>query len=264
MDARMTPRIERYGPLPEHEGDLHLPGRPRPAVVCLLHGGFWRMPYGRDEFDPVARDLASRGFAVWNLEYRRIGSPSGGWPATLQDAAAGIDHLAVLVAEGTDLDLSRVIVAGHSAGGQLALWCAARRPRQRPFRSPPRVRPAAVAGLAAIVDLPRTFALNAGNGAVAELLGGSPTEQPERYSAASPMALLPLGVNQLILHGTADEALPIEMTRDYAHAGRAAGDSIQFVELPDAGHMDYLDPGSAAHGILCRWLTHAADTSATP
>src|SRR5688572_17780234 len=82
----------RYGPPVDQEGDLHLPATPRPPVVCLLHGGFWRAPHGRGQMTAIADDLASRGFAVWNLEYRRLGTPGAGWPATMDDVAAGIDH----------------------------------------------------------------------------------------------------------------------------------------------------------------------------
>jgi acetyl esterase/lipase len=249
-----TMRAIAYGLAESQAADLYVPRAVRPPVVCLLHGGFWRMPFDRAQFDPVARDLATRGFAVWNLEYRRLGAPSGGWPATFHDVAAGVDHLASLVAEGAELDLSRVIVVGHSAGGHLALWSAARGRHPSLPRTPSRVKPVATAGLAAIVDLARTFALGAGNGAVAELLGGSPDEHPARYAAASPMALLPLGVPHLIVHGIADEALPVETARDYVRAATAAGDSVEFVALPRAGHMDYLDPGSEAHHMLCRWL----------
>jgi len=220
------------------------------------------MPYGRDELSPVARDLAARGFAIWNLEYRRLGLPGGGWPGTFEDVAAGIDHLAKLVAQGTELDLSRVIVVGHSAGGHLALWCAARPGQRGLLRMPARVQPAAAAGMAAVVDLARAFALRAGNGAVGELLGGSPDAQPARYAAASPIALLPLGVNHLIVHGAADEALPITVTRNYVQAAKAAGDRVQFSELPGAGHMDCLDPTSEAHTTLCRWLEQFTSTAA--
>jgi acetyl esterase/lipase len=253
-DQAYTMRAIKYGPSDHQEGDLYLPDASRPPVICLLHGGFWRMPHGRDEFDPVARDIAARGFAVWNLEYRRLGAPGGGWPETLQDVAAGIDHLAMVVAEGTALDLNRVTVVGHSAGGHLALWSAARTDKRGTLRVPTRVRPVAAAGLAAVVDLARAHALSVGNGAVGELLEGSPDQQPIRYAAASPIALLPLGVSQLIIHGGADEALPIEVARNYAQVAQAAGDSIQFSELPAAGHMDYLDPSSEAHSTLCRWL----------
>lgn len=226
-----------------------------PAVVCLLHGGFWRMPYGREQMSAIATDLASRGYAVWNIEYRRIGSPGGGWPGTLEDAAAAIDHLAALAAAGeVDLDLHRVAVVGHSAGGHLALCASARRGAADGRFAPRKVFPAAVAGLAAVVDLPTTFALNSGNNAVSALLGGSPSERPIRYAQASPLGLVPLRVRQLILHGTKDDALPVELSREYVKAARRAGDSVDYVELPGMGHMEYLDPASQAHDALCEWL----------
>lgn len=225
--------------------------------MCLLHGGFWRMPYGRDQLDAIARDLAARGWAAWNLGYRRLGEPGGGWPGTFEDVAAGVDHLAVLVDEGIDLDLQRVIVAGHSAGGQLALWAAANGSRPHGPCGPSRVRPVAAAGLAAVADLDGAFAIDAGNGAVAALLGGSPDEHPQRYAAASPMQRLPLGVPQLILHGALDAALPVGLARGYAAAAKASGDRIDCVELADAGHMDFVDPASGAHAAFVAWLQGA-------
>jgi len=260
--APPAPRTVRYGPAPSQEGDLHLPTGRHAAVVCLLHGGFWHLPYGRDQLDAVARDLARRGFAAWNLEYRRVGEVGAGWPGTFEDVAAGIDHLATLAVEGAELDLGRVIVAGHSAGGQLALWAAARGGERRVPRGPARVRVAAAAAQAAILDLPRAFAAGAGRGAVRLLLGGAPAEQSARYAAASPAALLPLGVPHLVLHGAADEALPVEGARDYARAATAAGDAVRYRELPRAGHMDYVDPESEAHAALCEWLHEVAGRNA--
>jgi acetyl esterase/lipase len=212
------------------------------------------MPYGRDQLTPVARDLASRGFAVWNLEYRRLGAPSGGWPETFHDVAAGIDYLATLAAAGVELDLARVVVAGHSAGGQLALWSSARDKDRKLLRGPATVQPMAAAGLAAVLDLASACESRAGNEAVPELLEGTPTQQPARYAASSPAELSPLGVNQLIVHGALDEAVPVAMARAYVRAGRVAGDNIEFAELAQGGHMDYLEPRSEAHQTLCRWL----------
>jgi acetyl esterase/lipase len=143
----------KYGPSDSHVGDLYLPAAVSPPVVCLLHGGFWRMPFGRDEFSPVAIDLATRGFAVWNIEYRRLGVPGGGWPGTLQDVAAAIDHLAALAAGGTALDLDQVTVVGHSAGGQLALWSATGGGKRDGYCAPSKVRPVATVGLAAAVEI---------------------------------------------------------------------------------------------------------------
>ncbi len=246
-------RTYSYGSLVNQEGDLYLPHVSRPPVLCLLHGGFWRMPYGRDELTTIAKDLVARGYAVWNIEYRRLGTPGGGCPGTLHDVASAIDHLVKLVTDGIELDLNRVIVIGHSAGGHLALWVSA---KSRPVNisSGIRVQPMAVVGLAAITDLARTFELNAGRGAVEEFLGGSPNQYPDRYAASSPIELLPLGVRQLIIHGVKDEALPIDLSRNYVNAAQASGDCVEFVELPDAGHMDFLDPDSKAHLTLCKWL----------
>ncbi len=251
------PRIvtASYGPSPHQSGDLFLPEAMPRAVVCLLHGGFWRMPYDRQELAPLARVLALEGFAVWNMEYRRLGG-GGGWPETFMDVAAGIDHLAVLSAGGTALPLHRVVVAGHSAGGHLALWSAAR--ERFPGLAPARVPVMAVAGLAPVADLAAAHALSVGRSAVAEFLGGSPQEAEARYQAASPAALLPLGVRQLVVHGTRDEALPVALSRDYAAAASRAGDDIQFIALPDTGHMDFLDPQSAAIGCFKDWLLHMA------
>lgn len=241
-----------YGPHEFQVGDLYLPNAARPPVVCLLHGGFWRMPYGREELAGIAEDLAAKGYAVWNIEYRRVGAPGGGWPGTFSDVALAVDHLAILRDEGIDLDLERVVVAGHSAGGQLAL-CVAAQNKQAQFR-PTRVRPMAAAGLAAVANLGRAYAMGSGNGAVHALLEGGPEQVPARYAAVSPIELLPFGVAQLVIHGALDSALPVDLARGYAAAAAAAGDPISFVELADAGHMDFVDPRSAAHAALCQWL----------
>jgi len=234
-----TIRTFSYGSLASQEGDLYLPQVLRPPIVCLLHGGFWRMPYGRDELSSIAKDLVTRGYAVWNIEYRRLGAPGGGWPGTLQDVASAIDHLATLVVDGIELDLNRVIVAGHSAGGHLALWSAVRNIPGNIFSSV-RVHPIAAAGLAPITNLARAFELNVGKGAVNEFIGGSPSQYPDRYTAASPIEMLPIGVRQLIIHGDRDEALPIDLSRSYAAAAQSSGDCIEFVELQDAGHNGLL------------------------
>jgi acetyl esterase/lipase len=251
-----TPQTFKYGPMQAQEGDLYLPDTTRPPVVCLLHGGFWRMPYGREELAGIAMDIVAKGYAVWNIEYRRVGAPGGGWPGTVSDVALAVDYLATLVDDGFDLDLSRVVVAGHSAGGQLALCVSARSPGAR-FH-PARVQPIAAAGLAAVSDLARAYQDAAGNGAVDQFLGGGPDQVPDRYSAASPIELLPLGVAQLIVHGARDQALPIDLSRHYASTAQALGDRVDVVELPEAGHMDFLDPRSEAHATLCKWLAQVS------
>lgn len=245
ITAPATPlRTLSYGALPDQVGDLYLPAGAILPVIVLLHGGFWRMPWGRDHIAPVARDLARRGWAVWNLEYRRVGA-GGGWPQTLEDVTAGIDHLAGLADAGYGLDLTRVTVVGHSAGGHLALWSAGTRSR---------VRIAAAVGLAAVADLAFAHTLDAGNGAVADFMGGAPGAFPERYRDASPAQRLPCGTRQLLLHGTWDEDVPVGISRRYARAAEAAGDAVEYIELGQARHMDFVDPASSAHAELCDWL----------
>jgi acetyl esterase/lipase len=218
------------------------------------------MPYARDQMDAIAADLAARGFAVWNLEYCRIGAPEHEWQAATTDVAAGIDHLAQLVADGVDLDLERIAVVGHSAGGHLALWAAGRSASSTPGAM--RLRARVAVGQAPVADLALAHRLDLGRGAVGELLGGSPAEVPERYRQASPIEMLPLRVRHLILHGTADDAIPVELSRQYARAAAAAGDTVELAELAGAGHMEYLDPASEAHCTLVRWLTSTLDVPA--
>ena len=241
-----------YGTSPSQVADLYLASADRTAIVGLLHGGFWRVPYGREELAPIAEDLAAHGFNVWNIEYRRIDEAGGGWPGTFLDVALALDHLALLAHEYPQLDVTRVAVAGHSAGGQLALGAAS-----AAGFAPSTVRPVAVAALAAVSDLECAYRLDSGRGAVRELLGGSPTQVPERYARVSPLRLLPLHVPQLILHGDADPALPPSMARDYVEAARRAGDAVRHIEIQRMGHMDYLDVRSQAHCALRNWL---ADT----
>ena len=262
MHSNDRQRLQRnipYGTDAHQVGDLYLPGAPSPApaVLCLLHGGFWRMPHGRAQMDAIAQDLCARGYAVWNLGYRRVGAPGGGWPGTFEDIAAGLDHLATLVAQGVAIDLQRIAVVGHSAGGQLALCSGARDAQRGNCARPTRVQIAAVAALAPVADLVQAHDLDAGAGAVAELLGGDPQQFRERCQDTSPIAMLPLRVRQLVMHGGADAALPVQMSRDYVRRATAAGDAVDYIELEGAGHMAFLDPCSEAHRQLTRWLAAA-------
>jgi acetyl esterase/lipase len=219
----------------------------------LIHGGFWRGRYGLRLEDKLVSDLAGRGWAVWNLEYRRLGLRSrGGWPATFEDVAAGIDHLGTL---DEPLDLSRVVTIGHSAGGQLALWAAAREglPSSAPGAEPS-VRPSGAVSQAGLVDLREAARLRLSRRAAEKLLGGSPVRWPGRYDLASPLERLPLGVPHLLVHGDADEVVPIGLARSYAERAAYAGDPCEFVELAGFGHDEHLDPESQAWAPVIRWL----------
>jgi acetyl esterase/lipase len=244
-----TVATHSYGPAPSQHGSLHLPSGPAPhAVVVLLHGGFWWHRYDRSLMVPLALDLVARGHAVWNLEYRRVGEPGGGWPGTFADIAAGVDHLAV-IGPALGLAIDRVVAVGHSAGGHLALWAAARTglPDGAPGARPAVALRAAV-GQAPVADLRRAVGLDLGPGAVVGLLGGAPAAEPERYALASPIERLPIGVPQVVVHGDRDRLVPIELSRGYTAAARDTGDVVDFVELPGVGHFEPIDPGH--HGWL--------------
>ena len=215
-------------------------------VVALLHGGFWRARRTLELMWPLAADLAGQGLAAWNLEYRRVGQPGGGWPGTCEDVAAGLDHLAGLAGRAP-LDLDRLVVAGHSAGGHLALWSAARAglPPGAPGAAP-QVTPWLAVSLAGVCDLHAGAADGIGEDAVAGFLGATPDQDPERYRLASPRARLPLGVRQLLVHGDADSRVPVEQSRAYAAAAAAAGDPVELVELAGVDHMAVIDPASPA------------------
>jgi acetyl esterase/lipase len=237
-----TVSVHAYGTAPSQQGSLYLPAGSRPhPVAVLVHGGFWWAQWDRSLMVPLALDLVGRGHAVWNLEYRRVGEPGGGWPGTLTDVAAGIDHVAA-IAPANGLHADRVAVIGHSAGGHLALWAAAE------------VSVRAVVALAPVADLRRAAELDLGPGAVTGLLGGGPDAEPERYDLASPIERLPLGVPQLLVHGERDRLVPIELSRSYAAAAEAAGDPVELVEQPGAGHFEPIDPAHPAWEAAAAWL----------
>lgn len=232
------------------------PGSGPFPVAVLVHGGFWRAGFNRTLMNPLAHDLLGRGWAVWNLEYRRLGvgwGAGGGWPQTFEDVAAGIDALAGAAAP---LDLGRVVAIGHSAGGQLALWAAAR--AGLPVGAPgaqPVVALAGVVSQAGVCDLRRAVDERVGRGVVRRLLGGSPRRVPERYELASPIARLPLGVAQLLVHGERDRIVPPTLSVDYAAAARVAGDRDVTVSIrPGEGHFEHLDPASGAWGDVIAWV----------
>lgn len=234
-------------------GELHLPtSEEAHPVVILIHGGFWRNPYTYTLMTSMAEDLAQRGIAAWNIEYRRVGDKGGGWPGTLLDVALAADYLRTIAAR-YNLDLNRVVTIGHSAGGQLALWLAARRKiaQDSPLvvanapDSPPLPLRGAIS-LAGVNDLERSWQLNLGSGAATELLGGSFTSVSERYAAASPAAMVPLSIPQVLIHGTEDNNVPYTISESYLAEAQAAGDEIQLITLKGEDHFVLINIQSAA------------------
>lgn len=237
--TRHPARRITYGADPDQWAELRMPpgaaaGSDRLPVVVLLHGGFWRSIWGADLMDALAIDLAAAGFAAWNLEYRR--PDRHGWAATVADVAAGIAALAQRDPAGR-LDLDRVAVLGHSAGGQLALQAAA-----------DGARVAMAVSLAGVLDLAEADRRWLGEGATAAALGGGADALPEVYAAADPLARLPVGVPQLVVQGRDDAPDLVEINRRYARAAQAAGDEVEHLELP-GDHFAVIDPAAP---VWCR------------
>jgi acetyl esterase/lipase len=257
--------IARYGPRREQVVDLRTPpdGAPASTLVVLVHGGFWRAAYDRAHTAPLADALARAGFAVAVPEYRRVGSPGGGWPGTFDDLSILTESLSTITA-ARRIHVKRTVLVGHSAGGHLALWAAAR--HRLPVGSPWRTewRPDAVVALAGCVSLALSDIWDLGRGATASLLGGNVDAVPERYALADPGALLPLGVPLTLLHGVGDQEVPVAMSREYAGLAGRTGDPVRLVEIPDMEHYGLIDPSSAAWPYLLDALSDAGSTQGQP
>lgn len=246
---------DRYGEDPEHVAELRLPeGDPPFSVVVLVHGGGWKDLWRRDIMEGLAVDLARAGYASWNVDFRRVGPSGGGWPMTFDDVAASV---AALARHADVVDLERMALVGHSAGGQLVLAQAARRDA---------LRPQLIVSLAGVVDVFEAArrGLVGGETIVHRLLGGTPDEFPDRYACVSPHHLVPLGVPQLLVQGLLDY-IPdlVDLNRRYADVARAAGDDVVLLEFDDVDHMAPIDPRSvawaAARERLDRALSPAAE-----
>jgi acetyl esterase/lipase len=233
--ARAPDFTVRYGDEPDHVADVRLPGAAGPPLVVFLHGGFWRDAWDRGHTGPLAAALADAGFAVATPEYRRVG-PRGvplGWPYTFDDVRLAVREVPLLVAGRAEVDLDRVVLAGHSAGGHLALWAAGA------TEVPTRIH--AIVALAPVADLRAAYQLDLDGGAVAALLGGGPEDVPDRYAATDPMARPPVGTPTVLVHGARDRQVPVTLSRRYAEV---AGARARLVDLPDADHFQVIDPQS--------------------
>jgi acetyl esterase/lipase len=205
----------------------------------------------------LCADLAAHGLAAWNIEFRRVGA-GGGWPHTLHDVGAAVDHLAELDAA---LDLSHVGAVGHSAGGHLAFWAASR--PSLPADAPggvPRVEIAVAVSQAGVLDLTLAAGLMPSSTPTRALLG-DPVVNSERYVLASPRERLPLGIPQLVLHGDRDDTVSMRIATSYVAAAREAGDRCELVVLNHTGHFEHIDAGSQAWHVARDWLLAQASAA---
>jgi acetyl esterase/lipase len=251
----------RYGDDPEQFGDLRLPAAAsgRLPVAVVIHGGCWKAKHGSliadlNNTGPIASALTELGIATWNIEYRRVDSAGGGWPGTFEDVANGVEHLRAL-AQSYLLDLNRVVIVGHSAGGHLGTWVAARHrlPEHNRFFSTDPLRVRGVVNLAGPADLESFVPIQSqvcGDPVITRLVGGSPIEVPDRYRAASPSRLLPIGVRQVVITGEHDRIVPAALGRTYEETARAYGDDVTALVVPDAAHFEVIAPGSTAWPVV--------------
>ncbi|HET7892283.1 MAG TPA: prolyl oligopeptidase family serine peptidase [Candidatus Sulfotelmatobacter sp.] len=222
--------------------DLRLPSKGKTAaphpLVINIHGGYWRARYNLDHAGHFCAALTARGLATANLEYRRVGDDGGGWPGTFSDIRSAYNFL-IQNAQLHDLDSKRIVVTGHSAGGQLSLCLAAHE-----------TNTTRVISLAGVVDLRRAYELHLSKDAVVEFLHGTPAEVPDHYREADPMELSVPHAREWLIHGSADDTVPPAFSRDYVAAkqkrrGKEKEDA-HLLEIPGAGHFDLIDPHSQA------------------
>jgi acetyl esterase/lipase len=228
-DARLA-----YGGDPNQFGELRLPktGGPFPVVISI-HGGYWRAKYDLKYMGHACAALTARSLATWNVEYRRVGNPGGGWPGTFEDVRNAWRYISQ-IASRYKLDATKIVVMGHSAGGQLALCLAGHEPSIKRAVS-----------LAGVVDLQQAWELHLSDNAVVGFLGGDPATVPEHYREADPMRLK-VSATQWLIHGASDDSVPPFLSRNYTEQKRRQGEDVHYLEISTAGHFDLLDPRSTA------------------
>jgi acetyl esterase/lipase len=202
------------------------------ALAMFIHGGYWRAVYDLEYAGHLCGALTAREIVTANVEYRRVGNAGGGWPGTFADVRAAYQFL-MQNERKYEFDARRVVVMGHSAGGQLALCLAS---HERGVKG--------VVSLAGVVDLQRAYTLHLSNDAVVEFLGGTPAQVADHYREADPMKLA-VSARQWLVHGKGDDIVPPGFSRDYVSAKQSKED-VRLVEVAKAGHFEVVDPRTRA------------------
>jgi acetyl esterase/lipase len=238
MPAMQSPERLSYGSDPNQFVDFRWAAHPStPTVLVMIHGGFWRSRYDLAHSADLCQALTNAGLHTANIEYRRVGQPGGGFPGTLDDVRQAVHFVRTRVNAPLSL-------MGHSAGGHLALWLAGELPHLL-----------SVIALAPVASLRLAYDLNLSNGAVHEFLGGGPHDVPDRFAAADPTTR-PAQNLRLLIHGSADDIVPIDLSRAYVAAHSSDSVPPRLLELDGADHSAVVDPKSPFwRTVLPVWQT---------
>jgi acetyl esterase/lipase len=234
-----------YGSDPNQFGELRLPKGHGPfPLIVNVHGGYWSAQYSLTHAGHFCAALSKKGFATWNVEYRRVGNPGGGWPGSFKDVVSAYRFAGQFGKKYKEVNCERIVVVGHSAGGQLALCLAAHEPSAT-----------RVVALAGVVDLHRAWELHLGYDAVQDFLGGAPSTVAEHYREADPMQLK-ITADQQLIHGLSDDLVPPELSRDYFKKKNKQHEKVHLHEIPGADHFDLINPHSAAWTTVLEVIEH--------
>jgi len=253
-----------YGTEPSQFAELRFPsGRGPFPLLFVVHGGFWQSRYDLSHIGHLCAAFTAKGMITCNIEYRRIGNPGGGWPGTFQDISLATRNMLQTRSSDPRFDPARTAIIGHSAGGHLALWLAGRHRINKgsPLHSDQKQALTSVVSLAGVSDLRLAWKQKLGHGTVTRLMGGTPAEQPERYDAGSPIELLPTGARQVLVHGTADDTVPVSQSEAYVEKAEKLGDRPTLVKLDSIGHYELIDPESEAWPTIASAVLSLFDLS---
>jgi acetyl esterase/lipase len=239
----------QYCQNPQNFAELRLPDGPGPfPFLFVIHGGFWQSAYDLSHIGHLCAALTSEGIITCNLEYRRLGDVGGGWPGTFQDVCLATDHILGTISSDSRVDETRTAVLGHSAGGHLALWLASRHliSEASVLHVAQKRRLGSAISLAGVCDLRAAWNQRLGNGVVSRFMSGTPDQYPDRYDAGSPIELLPAGMKQVLVHGTADNTVPVSQSEKFVERAEQVGEHPILVKLDGVGHFELIDPDSDA------------------